>query len=54
MNRPTSSRSHEGAHDGKHTGSERTSKGSAHFLDHIIQRKETGYENIALNSHLQI
>lgn len=30
--------------NGKHTGSEDTSKGSAHFLDHIIQRRERGWK----------
>lgn len=51
MNRPTSSRSHKGERNGKHTGSEHTSKGSTHFLDHIIQRRERLGKKILLSIH---
>lgn len=48
VNGPTS---HKGQHNGKHTGSEDTSKGCAHFLDHIIQRRVWLGEKILLSIH---
>lgn len=49
LNRPMSSRSHKRRCSGKHTGSELTSKESAHFLYHIIQRREREGKKILLS-----
>lgn len=58
VNRPAGSRSHKGQNNGKkhtHTRQRLTSKGSAHFLDHVIKRRrKIGEENIALDSYLKI
>lgn len=51
VNRPTSSRSHKGERNGEHTGSELTSKKSAHFLDHTIQRRGKSGEKVLLSIH---